>query len=128
MLNYSNMNYMDALRRTDSASLSFDCEYPCEFLDSLAKDGYDEFLRTQSEYVQSRVKGGSTSDSCTGGIYISERNCYGKISIHKYTSNKFGIDIEIRPAAFGVKEEKNLFLTYLSKSIDTMAGIHNKIK
>ncbi len=111
---YEKEHYMDVLKNTTSSYISFDCYWPCKFLATLADAGYDEFLKITSEDLQERVKGGSTSDACTGDIYIPKRDCYGRISIHKYTSDKFGIDVEIRPGNFSRVEEHNEENTFMS--------------
>lgn len=100
MVYYENMNYKDALNAVDASSTVFDCDSSCKFLSTLAEDGYDEFLRAASEDRSFMSKSGLTSDYCTGDIYVEGRDIYCSISIHKYKSNKYGVQIDIRPASF----------------------------
>lgn len=115
-MDYSCMHYMVVLRSMDGAELSFDCPVGCMFLESLAEDGYDEFKRIVSEKRSEPIGSGRTSDACTGDIYIGDIDSYGMIHIHKYSADKFGVDIEIVPSIFS-RSSKGMSIM---KAVDIM--------
>lgn len=118
MMNYADYNYTEVFDLLGSGNASFDCEYPCKFLETLENDGYDEFLRTTSEDRVEKLKGGLTSDYCTGNIYVKSMDCYARVSVHKYQPSKYGVDIEMINGKSIKKSASDPFL----KAMEKMSG------
>lgn len=95
MFNLSKRNFMDVLNSIDSVYVSFDCDYPCVFLETMADAGYCDFLNIIPE---SRAKklGGCGRESYSG-IRLSGKDAYANIDIHRNTEDNFGITINIVP-------------------------------
>ena len=115
MVNYAEMNYLDAIKAADASSTSFDCDSGCKFLETLAEAGYDEYTRIATEYRAGKVGSGLTADACTGEIYIDGRDCYAEISIHRYSVDRYGVDMEIRPASFSRIQNNNAMADAIAK-------------
>jgi hypothetical protein len=82
-------------------STSFYCKAGCKFLDTLANDGYDGFLRTTSQEEIERLQNGThevlksapISTYCTGFIYFEPSNTYFKVTVENQ-GEMFEVDVE----------------------------------
>lgn len=95
-----NAAYMDVLNNADSCCISFDCTWPCKFLETLEYDYPSVFATVNTGIYKDRQKGNAQIDACTDEIFISATNSYGIIHIKKYDGEQFSVNIEIRSSAF----------------------------
>lgn len=105
MIAYEGAGYEDVLKSMDLREASFRCEYPCRFLESLEEDDMAEFIGL-IPYDESAkgLKRVCQRDICTGDIFISERDAYGRIYVRKLMDGDYRVLIVTRPAKTAISE------------------------
>lgn len=93
--------WKDVCKQIYPNNLKFDCDGDSKFLQSLADEGHDEWLRLSTEYEVERFNkdgnySGRTSD-VSFYFYVEEVRGYYSIDIHKVDLSKFSIKLTFVP-------------------------------
>lgn len=105
MIAYEGAGYEDVLKSMDLREVSFRCEYPCRFLESLEEYGMSGFtgLVPYDENAKG-IKRVYQRDMCTGDILIGERDAYGRIYVRRIMDGGYRVLIVTRPAKTAISE------------------------